>query len=97
MSAYVIVDIDIHDPAGYEEYRRLAAPTVTAHGGRYLVRGGSTSLLEGDRTPHRVVVLEFPTVEQARRWWDSPEYQPIKRIRQRCAHTEMLVVEGVQP
>jgi uncharacterized protein (DUF1330 family) len=94
MPAYVIVDIDIHDAVGYEEYKRLAASTVTAHGGRYLARGGATHVLEGDRVPHRLVVLEFPTVAKARRWWDSPEYQPIKRIRQRCARTEMVVVEG---
>ncbi len=95
MSAYVIVDIDVKDPTRYEEYRKLAAPTVAAHGGRYLVRGGATDVLEGQRTPHRVVVLEFPSVEQARTWWDCREYHAAKAIRQRAAVTEMLLVQGV--
>lgn len=95
MSAYVIVDIDITDPVGYEEYKRLAAPTVTAHGGRYLVRGGPAEVLEGNGTPHRVVILEFPTMEQAREWWDAPDYRPARAIRQRCARTEMLLVAGI--
>lgn len=95
MSAYVLVDIDIHDPVEYEEYRRLATPTVARYGGRYIVRGGATEVLEGARTPHRVVVLEFPTGDDARRWWHSPEYAPAKAIRQRVATTEMILVEGV--
>jgi len=95
MPAYVIVDIDIADPVRYEEYKRLAAPTVTAHGGRYLVRGGPVELLEGYGTPHRVVVLEFPTVERAKRWWDSADYRPARAIRQACARTEMILVPGV--
>ena len=95
MSAYVIVDIEITDPVRYEEYRRLAAPTVTAHGGRYLVRGGGVEMLEGDRTPHRVVVLEFPSVERARAWWDSADYRPARAIRQASARTDMMLVAGV--
>jgi len=95
MPAYVIVDIDITDPVRYEEYRRLAAPTVVAHGGRYLVRGGPVEVLEGAATPHRVVVLEFPSVERAKEWWDAADYRPAKAIRQACARTEMLLVAGV--
>lgn len=96
MTAYVIVEIDVTDPEGYEEYRRLAAPTVANSGGRYIVRGGKTETLEGGWAPQRIVVLEFDSVEQAKAWWSSPEYEPIMAIRHRTANTRMIVVEGVQ-
>ncbi len=95
MAAYVIVEIAIRDPVRFEEYKRLAAPTLALHGGRYLARGGATELLEGDRPPARVVVLEFPTSGKARAWWSSPEYAEAKSIRQECATARMVVVEGV--
>lgn len=94
MSAYVVVNIHITDPQGYEEYRRLASPTVTLYGGRYLVRGGRVEVLEGDWRPARYVILEFPNLERARDWWDSPEYRPLRAIRQRTAESSMIVVEG---
>ena len=72
MAAYVIADIEVTDPAGYEEYRRLAPPTITAFGGRYLARGGTTETLEGDWSPRRCVILEFPSMENFRAWWASP-------------------------
>jgi uncharacterized protein (DUF1330 family) len=95
MPAYVIVDVEITDPVRYEEYRRLATPTVAAFDGRYVVRGGSTGTLEGGWQPGRLVVLEFPSVARAREWWDSPAYRPARDLRQQCARTEMIVVEGV--
>ena len=95
MAAYVVVSIEIHDPVQYEEYRRIAPPSIALYGGRYLVRGGALGLLEGEWMPQRLVVLEFPTVEQARAWWGSPEYAPAKAIRQASAHTDMVVVAGV--
>ncbi len=94
MPAYVVVNIDVLDPVRYEEYKRLATPTVEAHGGRYLVRGGRTEVLEGKWIPRRIVVLEFPTVAQAKAWWDSPEYAHAKPIRQASARTDMFIVEG---
>ena len=94
MPAYVVVDIEVTDPDGYEEYKRLAAPTVEAHGGRYLVRGGPVDILEGDWQPHRFVVLEFETVDRAHAWWASPEYEAAKRIRHQTASTDMIVVQG---
>lgn len=94
MPGYVLVDITILDDEQYAEYRRLAAPTVAAFGGRYLVRGGAVTVLEGDRVPARTVVLEFPSVERARAWHASEEYAPARRIREACARTSMLVVEG---
>ncbi|NIM51730.1 MAG: DUF1330 domain-containing protein [Gemmatimonadales bacterium] len=95
MSAYVIVDVDVQDPVRYEDYRRIAAPTVMAHGGRYIVRGGAVERLEGEWEPGRIVVLEFPTVEQARAWWSSDDYAPGKTLRQETATTQMILVEGV--
>lgn len=97
MSAYVIVDIHITDPEGYEEYKKLTPPTVAAYGGRYLARGGRTECLEGDWRPERLVILEFESIERAREWLDSPEYRPIKAGRHRCARTNMIVVEGLPP
>ena len=95
MAAFVIVDIEITDPARYEEYKKLAAPTVAAHGGRYVARGGRVETLEGAWRPGRLVVLEFPSSQSAKQWWDSAEYLPAKRLRQECARTEMILVEGV--
>lgn len=94
MAAYVVVDIHVHDSARYEEYKRLAAPSVTAFGGRYLVRGGAVTQLEGDWTPGRFVLLEFPSAERAREWWSSPLYAPIKAIRNATARSKMILVEG---
>ena len=95
MSAYVIVEIEVRDPERYERYKSLAEATVTQFGGRYIVRGGPAALLEGGPPPRRVVVLEFADSEQAKRWWESPEYGPAKALRQEVATTRMVLVEGV--
>lgn len=95
MPAYMIADIHVTDPVRYEEYKRLAAPSVAVYGGRYLVRGGPAEKLEGAGKISRVVVLEFPSMERARAWWSSPEYAPAKAIRHGCATAEMLLVEGM--
>lgn len=97
MPAYVVVQIAIEDPAAYERYKALAPPAIAAYGGRYLVRGGPTEVLEGTWQPPRLVILEFPTAAQARAWWASAEYGPAKALRQQCAQTEMLLVEGSGP
>jgi uncharacterized protein (DUF1330 family) len=94
MPAYVVVQITVEDPVRYAEYVRMAPPSITAHGGSYIVRGGACEILEGSWLPPRLVVLEFPTVEQARAWWASPEYAPAKTLRQQSASTEMLLIEG---
>ena len=95
MPAYVIVDIEVTDPARYEEYKRLAHETVLAYGGRYVVRGGAAERLEGDREPHRTVVLEFPDATRARAWWSSEEYRPAKALRAETATADMILVDGV--
>ena len=95
MAAYVIVDVSIHDPAGYEEYKKLTPASLLPFQGKFIVRGGKTDTLEGDWAPGRIVVLEFPNATLARQWWDSEEYAPAKAIRQQHASTNMILVEGV--
>ncbi|MCL4489636.1 MAG: DUF1330 domain-containing protein [Chloroflexi bacterium] len=95
MAAYVIVDIDVTDPAIYEEYKKLAPAAVAAYGGKYLARGGPAQVLEGNWAPKRLVILEFPSVDQAKKWLDSPEYSNAKKLRHQAATTNMAVVPGV--
>ena len=95
MSAYLIVDIDIHDAAGLEEYRKQVPATVTKYGGRFIVRGGKFERLEGDWQPKRLVLLEFPSAEHAKRWYDSEEYSPLKVMRLKASHSNLILVEGV--
>ena len=95
MPAYVIAQVDVFDPVRYEEYKKLAAPTVAAHGGRYLVRGGPVDVLEGKRDPGRVVVLDFPSVARAKEWWASEEYERAKEIRHATATSEIVLIQGV--
>jgi uncharacterized protein (DUF1330 family) len=94
MVAYIVVQIDVHDPARYEDYKRAAEGTLAAYGGRYVVRGAPCEVLEGTWQPRRFVVLEFPDRERARAWWSSPGYAPAKDIRHATAHSEMILVEG---
>ena len=95
MSAFVIVDIEVTDPVGYEEYKQLAAPAVALYGGKYLARGGKNETLEGDWRTNRLVILEFPTAEQAKAWLNSPEYAPARALRHQYAKSKMVVVEGI--
>jgi uncharacterized protein (DUF1330 family) len=95
MPAYAIFDITVHDPVRYEEYKKLAPPAIAAYGGKYLVRGGSMDVLEGDWQPSRVVILEFPTAEQAKAWIDSPEYREARALRHATSATNAIVVEGL--
>lgn len=97
MTAYVINDMVVTDPVLFEEYKRLSPPTVAAFGGRFLARGGAVESLEGGWSPQRLVILEFPSMAQARAWIDSPEYAPARALRQRSATSNMIVVEGVLP
>jgi uncharacterized protein (DUF1330 family) len=95
MSAYVIVEIDIVDPAGYEEYKKLAGATVERYGGKYIVRGGPMETLEGDWKPKRIVVLQFESTQRAKDWLNCEEYCEPRKMRHRTARTRMIVVEGV--
>ena len=95
MPAYVIADIEITDPVGYEEYRRRVPATITQYGGRYLARGGRAETLEGGWQPRRLVVIEFPTMSQARAWYESEEYREPRAIRHRCSEGQAILVEGL--
>lgn len=95
MSAYIIAEVKVHDAQLYEDYKGQVQATLEKYGGRFLVRGGDTDLLEGDWNPPRLVVLEFPSVADARAWWSSTEYAEPKSLRQRSAVTRMILAEGV--
>ena len=95
MPAYIIVEIEITDPVGYEGYKKRAAATVEQYGGKYIVRGGACETLEGDWKPKRIVVLQFDSMERAKAWLNSPEYVEPRKQRHRAAKTRMILVEGL--
>ncbi len=94
MPAYIIAEVQVTDPAAYEPYRPLAAASIARFGGRFLVRGGEADLLEGTAEPERIVVIEFPDAETARRWYRSDEYQSALKIRQAASRGRLVLVEG---
>jgi uncharacterized protein (DUF1330 family) len=95
MPAYVIANVNVQDAATFEEYRKQVPATIVKHGGRYIVRGGRVERVEGSWNPTRLVVLEFPSMEQARRWYDSEEYREPKALRMTCAMTDVVFADGV--
>jgi len=95
MAVYFIAELDVHDPVGIEEYRKGVPATIAKYGGRYLVRGGACAKLEGDWQPKRLVVLEFPSMEKAKAWYDSEDYRGLKAIRMKTSATNLVLVEGV--
>lgn len=97
MPAYLINDMEVTDPDAFRTYAEMSPPTVARYGGRFLARGGAVDLLEGDRLPKRLVIIEFPSVERARAWLDSPEYAPARRLRHAAARSNIVVVEGYLP
>ena len=97
MPAYVIVDVTVTDQATMDEYRKQVPATLAKYGGRFLVRGGAHQTIEGSWKPNRLVVLEFPSMEQATRWYDSEEYREPKALRLRAGTANLVMVEGIQP
>ena len=95
MPAYLISQIEVHDPKGYEEYRRLVGASLAKYGGKFVVRGGKIEVLEGDWAPKRIVVCEFESAERAREWYHSPEYRPAMDVRQKTASAQIIVVHGL--
>ena len=95
MAAYVIAMVDVKDPVRYEDYRRLVLPTITAFGGRFIAPGGPTEALEGTLPAGRMVIVEFPSVDKAKEWWNSPQYAEARAIRQATSDGTLIVVEGV--
>jgi uncharacterized protein (DUF1330 family) len=96
MPAYVIVDIDVTDPERYEQYKAATPATIEAADGRFLVRGGQITVLEGAWQPSRLVVLEFENLAAAERWYESDAYQTAKRLRDGGARMRMVAVQGVE-
>jgi uncharacterized protein (DUF1330 family) len=94
MLAYVLAEIEITNPDGYREYTRLVPPTIEKFGGRFLVRGNPCHTLEGDWPERRRVLIEFPTLEAARKWWDSPDYAKPKALRRAHSEGRLLLLEG---
>lgn len=96
MAGYLIANIEITDPAGYEEYRRQVPAVIARYGGRFIVRGGAVDPREGDMAWKRVVVLEFPSLDAARRFYDSPEYRPLIALRASSTKSDVAIVAGVE-
>ncbi|HWD56748.1 MAG TPA: DUF1330 domain-containing protein [Stellaceae bacterium] len=95
MPAYIIAEIDVTNPAGYESYRPLAGASVAQYGGKFVVRGGGASeLVEGDAAPQRVVIIEFADKAAAKRWYNSPEYQAALKVRLANSTGRVVLVEG---
>jgi uncharacterized protein (DUF1330 family) len=95
MPAYVVVDLDVMDAEKFESYKQLVPATIEKYGGRYLARGGKVETFEGTWAPKRFVLLEFPSVDRARAWFESAEYAMPKALRQSCTRSSIIVVEGV--
>ena len=95
MAAYLIGDIEVTNPALYDEYRKGVPATIAQYGGRFAVRGGATTQLEGSNLPKRCVVLEFPSMADLKAWYASPEYAPLLDMRTRATRSHIFMVEGV--
>ena len=94
-SGYVIAQVEVTNPTQYEEYKKWSSAAMQAHGAEVCVRGGQTEVLEGDWTPRRLVLIEFPSAEALRAWYESPEYAPLIALRQRTANARLVMVDGV--
>lgn len=97
MPAYFMVQLEVTDVDRFKEYAAQVPATVEKFGGRYLVRGGEYEVLEGQWPQRRHVVLEFPSVEQARAWYDSDDYAPLKALRLSASQGAGILIEGVGP
>ena len=95
MTAYVIFDVEIRDMALYLQFMQKVKPTVDAAGGKYLARGGSHTVYEGDWQPRRIVLFQFPSVEAFEAFYNGPIYQALKPIRDACSTARLVSVEGI--
>ena len=96
MAAYVISEVDILDQEASATYRQLAAASIEAHGGRYLVRGGTAELIEGAPPPRTLIIVEFPTMEIAKAWYTSPAYAEALKLREKALDRRLVFVQGVE-
>ena len=94
MAAYVIGEIEVTDPAAFQEYRNRVGATVEQYGGKFVVRGGRVNPKEGEWQPRRLIMLEFPSLEEAERWYSSAEYKPLIAMREKAARTQLIIAEG---
>ena len=94
MTAYAIVRVKVTDPDQYEKYKALTPDAIAAHNGRFLVRGGDFEVLEGEAEDRRIVLVEFPDLDTARAFYDSPEYREAREVRAGAAEMQMIIVEG---
>jgi uncharacterized protein (DUF1330 family) len=94
MTAYVIAELEVTDPAAYDEYRKRVPSVISQYAGKFIVRGGRIETMEGDWSPKRIVAVEFPSMEQALKWYRSEEYAPLIKLRQRAARGKLIIVEG---
>jgi uncharacterized protein (DUF1330 family) len=94
--AYFVIDLDVHDAAGFDEYARSVSGLLEKFGGRYLVRRRAVDVLEGEWHPRRLTVIEFPTKARARQFYESSEFQQIVGLRLRSARTNLVLVEEPQ-
>jgi uncharacterized protein (DUF1330 family) len=97
MPAYLIANIEVTDPEGFAAYGRLVAPLVASTGGKYLVRGGALTKVEGDLPLKRLVILEYPTLAALRAFYDGADYAPIKAMREKASKSDISLVEGYAP
>jgi len=97
MTAYLIANIEVTDPAMFERYRAAVPAVIAAHGGRYLVRGGPTREVEGRMPLHRLVILEFPSMAALQGFYDSAEYAPLLKLRLDSTNSDVVFAEGYTP
>jgi len=95
MAAYVVANVRVEDPERYPEYSARVPETIERYGGRFLARAGRAERLEGPVEPGRFVILEFPSYEQAKAWYESEEYRPLLELRQSTSTGDLILVEGV--
>ncbi len=94
MAGYLIVEVEVTDPEAYERYRPLAGASVARHGGKFIVRGGKTETLEGGWAPKRIVVVEFPSFEAAKKFYNSEDYREALKLRLAASKSKAILVEG---
>jgi len=95
MAAYILAEIEIVNAEGYKEYTKVVPGTIAQYGGKFLHRGGTVEALEGEWPQRRRVILEFPSMQAAKAWWDSPEYEKPKAMRQAHSKGRLLLLDGV--
>ena len=96
MKVYLIAHIEVTNPELMEKYRELVPKIVAKYQGKYLVRGGDSEILEGDYFKHRIVLLEFPSRQQANNFYNSEDYAPVKMLRIEAGNNSIVLVEGIE-